>query len=320
MSNKLIVILGPTASGKSVLAVELAKKFKGEIVSADSRQIYREMDIGTAKVISKKEGVSYHLIDIINPDQEFTVAEYKKRAIKTIKNIQKCNKVPFLVGGTGLYIKAIVDNLKIPPVPPDKVLRNRLNKKSIRELIKKLKRLDPEAIVQFDIKDKRRLIRALEVCLLTKKPFSQQRLQGKPLFETLQIGLKVPRKKLYKRINERVDEMIEKGLIEEVKKLNKRYSWDLPSMSGIGYKQIGMYLHKEIDLERAIELIKRDTRRYARRQMTWFRQDKRIHWVKTKKEAEKLIKAFLDNHSRSENLSGDGRTRTGDLLRDRQTL
>lgn len=297
MSNKLIVILGPTASGKSALVTKLAKKFKGEIVSADSRQIYREMDIGTAKVIPKKDEVPCHLIDIINPDQEFTVAEYKERGIKIIRDIQRRDKVPFLVGGAGLYIKAIVDNLKIPPVSPDKALRNRLNKKSIQELIKKLKRLDPEALLQFRIKDKCRLIRALEVCLLTKRPFSQQRVQGEPLFETLQIGLKVPRKKLYKRINERVDEMIEKGLIEEVKKLGKKYAWNLPSMSGIGYKQIGMYLHKKIDLERAIELIKRDTRRYARRQITWFRQDKRIHWVKTKKEAEKLIRTFLDNYS-----------------------
>jgi tRNA dimethylallyltransferase len=306
--NKLIVILGPTASGKSSLAIKLAKKFNGEIISADSRQIYRGMDIGTAKIKCQMSNVKcqvsgvrcqhipHHLIDIINPDQEFTVAEYKKRAIRIIKDIQRRGKIPFLVGGTGLYIKAIVDNLKIPKVAPNKALRNKLNKKSSQELIKELKKLDPEAAASLDPANKRRLIRALEVCLATKKPFSKQQIKGKPLFDVLQIGLSLPREKLYKKINQRVDQMIKAGLIDEVKSLGKKYSWDLPSMSGIGYRQIGLYLQGKIDLSTAIELIKRDSRRYARRQMTWFKQDKRIHWLKKKQEIEKLIKEFIQKN------------------------
>ena len=314
--NKLIVILGPTASGKSGLAIKLAKKFNGEIVSADSRQIYRGMDIGTAKIkvesrelkvkkVGKPNDFTHFtrftnfthftdfMIDIVNPDQEFSLAEYKKRVIKIIRDIQKRDNVPFLVGGTGLYISAIVDNLKIPKAAPNKTLRNKLNKKTNQELIKKLEKLDPEAASLIDPLNKRRLIRALEVCLITGQPFSKQRIKGKPLFNILQIGLKIPKEKLYKKIDQRVDQMIKAGLVDENKRLAKKFSWNLPSMSGIGYKQIGMYLRKKIDLPAAIELIKRDTRRYAKRQMTWFKRDKRIRWIETRKEAEELVGDFL---------------------------
>jgi tRNA dimethylallyltransferase len=180
MSNKnllpLIVILGPTASGKSNLAIKLAKKFNGEIISADSRQIYQEMDIGTAKITKEEmSGIPHYLIDIVKPDQEFTLAQYKKLAVKIIKDVQKRGKLPFLVGGTGLYIQAVVDNLEIPQVKPNKKLRNKLEKLTNQELLNQLKKLDPLSAVSIDPNNKRRLIRALEVCLIAKKPFSQQR-------------------------------------------------------------------------------------------------------------------------------------------------
>jgi tRNA dimethylallyltransferase len=292
--SPLIVILGPTASGKSELAIKLAKKFNGEIVSADSRQIYQEMDIGTAKITKKEmNDIPHYLIDIIKPNQEFTLAQYKKQAIRIIKDINKRGKLPFLVGGTGLYIQAIVDNLKIPEVKPDKKLRAKLEKQKTEELFKQLKKIDPQSAQFIDSNNKRRIIRALEVCFITKKSFSQQRKKGQPLFDILQIGLKPDGKTLEKRINQRVEKMFQAGLANEVKKLLAKYPPELPSMSGIGYQETIRYLQKKINLDQTKELIKQRTHQYARRQMTWFKRDKRIKWIKGQKEAEKLIKDFL---------------------------
>ena len=279
MHNKLIVILGPTASGKSDLAIKLAKKFNGEIVSADSRQIYKEMDIGTAKNVRPLRPNIIHLIDVVRPDQEFTLAQYKRLAIKAIKDIQRRGKLPFLVGGTGLYIQAIVDNLQIPIVKPDKKLRNKLEKLTNQELLQQLKKIDPLTARAIDLNNKRRLIRALEVCLKTKKPFSQQRKKGQPLFDVCQIGLKLNKKTLERRINQRVEQMFKMGLIKETKKLAKKYSLDRPAMSGIGYQEINQYLQGKINLRQAKALIKQHTRQYARRQMTWFKKDQRINWL-----------------------------------------
>lgn len=282
MHNKLIVILGPTASGKSDLAIKLAKEFKGEIVNADSRQIYKEMDIGTAKPNKKEMNrLPHHLIGIVNPNQEFTLAQYKKLAVKTIQDIQARNRLPFLVGGTGLYIQAIVDNLKIPQVRPDKKLRVKLEKLSNQKLFQKLKKLDALAASAIDPHNKRRLIRALEVCLITKKPFSQQREKGSPLFEVLEIGLKTGPEK----INQRIEAMLKKGLVQEVKKLVQKYDSNLPAFSAIGYQEIIAYLRKKTSLTEAKQLISQHTRQYARRQMTWFKRDKRINWVKNYQEA-----------------------------------
>lgn len=307
----LIVILGPTGSGKTSLSLELAKEFNGEIISADSRQIYREMDICTDKIKKQNtkhhikdtktkklyygnvDNIPHHMIDIINPDQEYSVANYKKDALQVITNILKRNKIPFLVGGTGLYIKAIVDNLNIPQVKPDKKLREELSSKSNTKLLSILRKLDPKGAEKIDQNNKRKLIRAIEICKQTKKPFSQQNKKDKSLFNVLQIGISLPREKLYKKIDQRVDQMIKEGLIEETKKLMKKYSFNLPAMSGIGYKEIGEYLNHKIPLEEAIQRIKYRTHQYVRRQDTWFLKDKRIRWIKDYKKAEELINHFL---------------------------
>ena len=300
--NKLIVILGPTASGKSGLAIKLAQKFNGYITSADSRQIYQEMDIGTNKEPGKwREGIYYvssvphFLIDIVKPNQDFSLSQYQKEVFRITKRKPLSDRVPFLVGGTGLYIQAIVDNLDIPKTKPNQALRKKLESETTRELAAQLEQLDPAALLSIDVNNKRRLVRALEVCLTTNKAFSSQQKKRPPIFDVLQIGLDTPREQLYQKINQRVDQMIKQGLVDEVKKLSKKYSWDLPAMSGIGYKQIGMYLRGEISKYEAINLIKRDTRHYAKRQMTWFRRDGRIRWVGDYEEARKLVGGFLNN-------------------------
>jgi len=309
ISKPLVVILGLTASGKTGMALKLAKKFNGEIVNADSRQIYKGMDIGTGKLDIgywildiKKNNIQYsisditpiHLIDIVYPDEKFSLSQYKKLAIEKIKNIQKRNRIPFLVGGTGLYISSVVDNLEIPKAPPDEKIRKKLDKLSSKELFDQLKKIDLKSAKIIGEDNKRKLIRALEVYEITGKPFSAQQTKGKPLFSILQIGIKTDREKLYKKIDQRVDEMIKMGLVEEAKNLSKKYSFDLSAMSGIGYQEIGLYLQNKTTLGEAVQKIKFRTHQYARRQMTWFRRDKRIKWVESYKEAEKIISRFLE--------------------------
>jgi tRNA dimethylallyltransferase len=321
----LVVILGPTAVGKTDLAIKLAKKFNGEIISADSRTIYKGMDIGTAKPKNLKpckknrwcvlvENIPHYFIDVVEPDEIFTVAQFKKQALKIIKKIYKKNKIPFLVGGTGLYISALVENYKIPKVPPDFKLRKKFEEEAKKYgpiyLYKKLLKIDPEAKKFVDKNNLRRIIRALEVSIKLKKPFSQVRKRGKPLFRTLKIGLILPKNLLYQRISERTEKMIKEGLVEEVKKIyqklykkfKKKYKkgvekkiWQLPSMTGISYKEIGLYLQNKITLNEAIELIKKNNQNYAKRQLTWFKKDKEIIWISPNdvKKIENLIKNFL---------------------------
>ena len=292
---KLIVILGSTASGKTELALELAKKNNGEIINADSRQIYKEMDIGTGNRENGYWILDIHLIDIINPNQKFSLSQYKKLAIEKIREIQERNKTPFLVGGTGLYISSIVDNLEIPKAPPDNKIREKLSKLSSEELFEELKKIDLKSAEIIGGNNKRKLIRALEVYEITGKPFSAQQTKGRPLFDVLQIGIKTDREKLYKKIDQRVDKMIEMGLVKEVQNLTKKYSFDLPAMSGIGYQEIGLYLQNKTTLEEAVQRMKFRTHQYARRQMTWFRRDERIEWIEDYKEAERLVEKFLNN-------------------------
>lgn len=301
MKNKLIVILGPTASGKSNWAIKLAKKFNGEVISADSRQIYKGMDIGTAKVI-KTNGIPHYLINVVNPEEEFTVAQYKKMAIEAIKDVQNRRKVPFLTGGAGLYIKAVVDNFEIPKVTPNQALRKKLETKTAEELFDDLKRLDSKTAEIIDSKNKRRLIRALEVKISSGVSFVSAKKIGESLFNILQVGIKISQKKLYKNIDLRVKKQIKQGLEAEVgnifeelsQKIPKEKIWQLPSMSGICYQEFKEYFGDKIDLAKVIQFIQLHSRQYAKRQMTWFKKDKRIHWVEKLKDAEKLVNGFLE--------------------------
>lgn len=306
VKSRVIVIVGPTASGKSELALRLANKFNGEIVSADSRKIYRGMDVGTAKPSKKERGlIPHHLIDIRNPDQEYTVQHFKADALKVIREIIKRGRLPILVGGTGLYIKAIVDNLKIPKVKPDLVLRreleNEFKERGIEPLIQELVKIDPEAANILDPKNLRRVIRALEIALGEKKLFSGSRKSGKPLFQTLQIGIGGQGNKLRVRIERRSREMIQGGLIQEVQRLIKKFcpSTELRTnalpraFDAIGYRETIDYLGHKITKEKLMELLTKNTWQYARRQMTWFKKDPKIYWVKSEKEAMKLAADFL---------------------------
>lgn len=295
MKQKLIVILGPTASGKTAFSLKLAKKFEGYIISADSRQIYQGMDIGTAKV-SKEERlfVNHYLIDVVLPNQEYTLSHFKKDILKIIKE-QK--GLPFLVGGTGLYLDSIIYNLTLPNIPPDKKLReeivDKISKKGLEPVYQELINLDPEALNIVDSKNPRRIIRALEVSIKSNHPFSSFYKKGPRLFNLLLIGIMPRREELYRRIDKRVDQMIKEGLIDETKGLIEKYDKKLPSMSTLGYRQIIPYLEGKTTREEAIENIKRETRKYAKRQITWFKRYRNIHWISNKEEGVKIVRDFL---------------------------
>ncbi|TFG35513.1 MAG: tRNA (adenosine(37)-N6)-dimethylallyltransferase MiaA [Parcubacteria group bacterium] len=293
--QKLIVILGPTASGKSEIAIRLAKKFKGEIISADSRQVYKEMEIGTAKP-KKTKGIPHHLIDTIKLDKEYNVALFKKAAIKIIKDVHKRKKIPFLVGGTGLYIRAVADNIKFPKVPADSGLRKGLEKKDLNSLFKIYKKLDPQGAELIDKKNKRRLVRAIEVCKITGRSFWQQRKKEQPLFEILQIGLRLPKRLLRSNIKKRIEKMFRKGLEKEARILREKYG-SIPPLNTIGYQEWKEFFENKIDEEKVKELIISHTNKFARRQMTWFKKDKTIHWAKDQKEAEWLTRNFLKQNT-----------------------
>ncbi len=292
---KLIVILGPTAAGKTKLAVRLAQNFKGEIISADSRQIYYGLDIGTGKDLNayQQTKINYHLINIIPPDQQFTLAEYQRLAIKKIKALNKNKRLPFLVGGTGLYISAIIDNFKIPSVAPNPSLRQTINQMDKQKKINYLKKIDPLALKIIDINNPRRLNRALEICL-NGKTFSQTRHQNKVLFNALQIGIQLSTEQLRKKINQRVDIMIKNGLIQETQQLLNQYGPTDVIKHTLGYSEIIDYLNKKTSLAQAVELIKLHTRQYAKRQITWFKRDRRIHWINNYQQAKNLISTFKD--------------------------
>lgn len=291
---KIIAVVGPTASGKTALGLMLAKKFNGEIVNADSRQVYRGMDIATAKP-DKNElaSIRHHLIDIAEPDDEFTLANFKEEALEAIDDILARNKLPIIVGGTGLYVKAIIDNLDIPAVAPDRNLRSELGNKKLGELAVMLAELDPACAEKIDMKNPRRVMRALEIALSNGKLSLAGEKKLPARYDVLQIGLKINREELYQRISARINAQLESGLLAEVQFLSKKYAWDLPSMSGIGYKQLGYFLRNEISLPEAVELIKRDTRRYAKRQLTWYKKDPRVNWIADEKQAEKLVSEFV---------------------------
>ncbi len=294
LNHKLIVVLGPTASGKTALSIKLAKKFNGEVVSADSRQVYKGMDIGSGK-ITKKEmmGIPHYLLDIASPKRKFTVAQYQKLALSAIKKIFKKNKIPFLVGGTGFYIQAVVDGIVIPEVKPDWKLRTILGKKTPEELFKILKKLDPNRAGTIDRNNKRILIRAIEIVKKTKKgvpPF----IKRPPQFEILIIGVKRVPLELKKLIKKRLIKRLKRGMISEVKKLKKSgLSWKRLEEFGLEYRYIAQYLQKKMNYQEMIDKIQKESEHYTKRQMTWFKRDKRIYWINNYKKAEKLVKKFL---------------------------
>jgi tRNA dimethylallyltransferase len=298
----LVAIVGPTAIGKSSLALELGLTFGGEIINSDSRQVYRHMDIGTAKsTLEEQAVVPHHLIDVISPDQDFSLALYQSKARESIDDIQMRGKLPILVGGSGLYVWALLEGWRIPPVPPDHVMRRELEARAqsegIEALYEELKQLDTDAAEQIDPRNVRRVIRAIEVSR-QGKPFSE--LQGKePFVNALIIGLTTDRNDLYRRIDARVDCMMEKGLLTEVEGLVEMgYGLDLPSMSGLGYKQIGLFLQRKIDLPTAIQQIKYNTHRFARHQYNWFRpKDERIHWFDIRKEINQAVNDLIERFS-----------------------
>ncbi len=284
--SSVVVIVGPTAAGKTALSVALAEMLGGEIVSADSRQIYRGMDIGTAKAAPDERGrVPHHLLDIVNPDQILTLAEYQRMAYAAIGEIAGRGRLPFLVGGTGQYIQAVTEGWRIPEVAPQPELRAQLEARAAAEgaaaLHAWLAQLDPVAAARIDHRNVRRVIRALEVCLVTGQPISQLQQKDPPPYRIVRLGVTRPRPELYARIDARVDRMMDAGLVAEVQQLAAAgYDWELPAMTGLGYRQIGQYLRGEVGLDEAVALIKRGTRRFVQQQHTWFRpDDPAIRWV-----------------------------------------
>lgn len=300
--NKLIVILGPTASGKTDLSIKLAKKFSGEVVSADSRQVYRGMDIGSGKVTKKEmQGVPHHLLDVANPKRKFTIAQYQKLALKKIKDIQKRKKNSFLVGGTGFYIQSVVDQIIIPTVKPDWSLRKKLEKKSNEELYKMLQKKDPKRAKNIDGHNPRRLIRALEIVLKTGKPVPQtpdvcgiRRRRASADFKVLQIGIKKSPEELKKLVHKRLFKRLKQGMINEVKNLHSGgLSFKRLEEFGLEYRFVAQYLQNKITHKQMLDKVQKESEHYAKRQMTWFKRDKRIIWIENQKQAEKLVQKFL---------------------------
>ncbi len=295
-NKKIIVILGSTASGKSNLAVFLAKKFNGEVISADSRQVYKGFDIGTGKITKREmSGVRHHLLDVANPKQVFTVSQYKKLGEKALQGIWQEGKLPIICGGTGFYIQALVDGIVLPQVPPNLKLRKQLEKKSVAELFTILKKLDPRRAKEIDPKNPRRLIRAIEIAKYLGKVPS---LAVRPPSDTdiLQIGIDMPDKILKERIEKRLKARIKKGMIEEAVRLNRQgLSWKRMEELGLEYRYLARCLQGKITKEEVVTQLTNEIWQYAKRQRTWFKRDKRIKWFEPqlKKDVEKFVRKFL---------------------------
>jgi tRNA dimethylallyltransferase len=302
--KRLVAIVGPTGIGKSRLALHLAGLFHGEIVSADSRQVYRYLDIGTAKPAPQElSQVPHHLIDIVDPDDDFSLARYQELAYHAIEDIHRRNRLPFLVGGSGLYVRAVLEGWEVPRVSPDAEFRynieKRVNERNIDEIYEELVIADPDAAAKIDRRNVRRVIRALEVHAKAGKPFSQLGHKNPPAFSPFIIGLTAERSELYRMVDRRVDEMMARGLVREVANLVKMgYDLTLPSLSGIGYRQVAQYLKGTLTLEEATKKIKTETHRFIRHQYAWFRRDdEKIHWFDRERqsdsEVEKALADFL---------------------------
>lgn len=303
--QKVIVICGPTASGKTKLSIEIAKKINGEIVSADSMQIYKEMDIGTAKpTIEEMQGIKHYLLDFVSPDKRYSVADYKKDAINAIDEIIEKNKVPIIVGGTGLYINSLIYGIEYPEIEIDIKYRNELERTAdepdgLRKLYEMAKKIDEEAIKNISPNDKKRICRILEIYHSTGKTKTQQEIESRkndPKYDYIVYGLNMDRDKLYDRINKRVDIMIQDGLIEEVKNVASKYKEFPTAMQGLGYKEVLEYLNGDTTKEEMIEKIKMETRRYAKRQLTWFRRYETIKWIDALGDIQNNINIILEGY------------------------
>ena len=303
MKPKVIVIVGPTASGKTALSIELAKKINGEIVSCDSMQIYKDMNIGSAKPTQEEmQGIKHYLIDVARPDERFSVAEYKKQAEKAIEEILLKGKIPIVIGGTGLYADSLIYGIEYQEIEFDEKYRKELEKQAesaegLKELYNIAKEIDKEAIKKISENDKKRIIRVLEIYHKTGKTKTQLEAESRKnevKYDYKVFAINMDRQVLYDRINKRVDIMIENGLIQEVEKLLKKYRTFPTAMQGLGYKEVVQYLTKELTKDEMIDKIKQESRRYAKRQLTWFKKNKETVWLDGLKSVENNISIILE--------------------------
>lgn len=290
---KIVVIVGPTASGKSELGVRLAKKFNGEIISADSRQVYRELDIGTGKITKREMSyIPHHLLDVASPKQIFTVAHYQKLGKIAVKKTLKKNKLPIIVGGTGQYVDSLVNGTILPTVKPDSKLRTQLDKLTAEQLFKRLQKLDPQRASNIDGHNKRRLVRALEIVITTGKPVPAIEFSNE--YAVLKIGLKPDNEKLKKLIHRRLLVRMKHGLVKEVKKLHTDgLSWKRLDDLGLEYRWVSRYLQRLISKEEMMCTLEKEIWHYAKRQMTWFKRDEHIQWLETPAQATTMARQFL---------------------------
>ena len=298
---KVIVICGPTASGKTALSIELAKKINGEIVSADSMQIYKDMDIGTAKpTIEEMDGIKHYLVGEVSPTKRYSVADFKKSALQAIEEIIKKGKTPIIVGGTGLYVDSLVYGIEYDEVEVDLEYRQKLeeltNEKGLEYVYNKAKEIDPQAMEKISVNDRKRIFRVLEIYNATGKTKTMQEIESRQKenpYDYYVFAINMERSKLYERINKRVDIMLEQGLIEEVKQVTEKYKHLPTAIQGLGYKEVIAYLNGEYTYEEMVEKRKIETRHYAKRQLTWFRKNKDITWLDGLDEKQNNINIIL---------------------------
>ena len=313
---KIVAVVGPTASGKTACGLEIARAFDGEVLAVDSRTVYRDMDIGTAKPSFDEkrddvalptsihalfsggkpkmvDGIPHWGFDLAEPSEDYSVAEFQGYAVRVIADILSRHRLPVLVGGTGLWMDAIVDNLSFPEVPPNKTLREEFERRTTDDLFAEYQRHDPQGAEEIDRDNKRRLVRALEVCRETGQPFSTLRKRGPEKYHALWVGMDVPKEVLEQCIGERVNQMIAKGLVSEVRRVRERYGADAPALFAIGYREICEFFDGYLSLEAAILEMKKNTRRFAKRQMTWFKRREEIVWVGECEEALAEVGAFV---------------------------
>lgn len=302
---KVLCIVGPTSSGKTSLSLKLAKQFQGEIINADARQIYRGFTIGTGKPrgewIEKEgrsvysvEGIDHHLIDHLSPDHVSTAAEWKQEATAGIEQIIARGHLPIIVGGTGLYIQSLIDNYDMPAVAPQPEMRERMSTMSLEDLVRELEEIDPMSADTVDLKNPRRVMRAIEVARVTGESFRELRKKHTAVIDPLFIGIEHTPEELRDRINKSIDRMLGEGWIEEVRTLHEQgVAWGAPAMTSLGYREIGMFLREEYTKKQMVEKMRIYTWQYARRQLTWFRKETRIKWIKQEKEAEALVQAWI---------------------------